>query len=550
MSDLHDFPDEFLNLLDAYCSDQLDDEGLRALEAHLLANPEARHLFAEYFHHHTEIQFTMRARRAADLILTRLEAEVTRPADRAAGWLSRRAGFWSRSLRWAALAASVLVVSLGGFAALRLLGPSRAGQRGPDRTPSANVAWLVNAQDCQWVGTDQKPGRDMRAGKTLRLARGLAEIEFDRGARIILQGPASLELLSGNSAKLLHGTITARVPPGARGFTVVSPRGKVIDLGTEFGLSVDDRGATIVRVFAGEVEAIPLGSNRPAASGVTLHQNQAARIDGRTVALQPHSSNGDAGRYIRAIVPPPLVTPRTLALDFSQAIDGTLQDAQGRGIGLTHRLPGTGENLPIHDPNLQLDLRSGSLLLTTTRSDINTQDHMPTGEYLGVRLADLGFTGREDFAMTATIPNIPGLAMVGQFGLYAGTRSDENIRGGLISLEEPDRYELFLVNNHGGRDSDLYEVGLLSTGDDLRLTLRRIDGKYSLVVENLTRQSSSTLTIAHPAFLDGQRELYVGLFGANTQSNLSKTLTIKEVKVTVWTIASDERLDLSTPSTP
>jgi hypothetical protein len=97
---------------------------------------------------------------------------------------------------------------------------------------------------------------------------------------------------------------------------------------------------------------------------------------------------------------------------------------------------------------------------------------------------------------------------------------------------------LFLVNNFGGRDSDLYEVGLMTRGDDLRLTLRRIDGKYSLVVEDQTRRSSSTLTIAHPEFLDQESDLFAGLFGANTQSDLCQTLTIREVNVTVWTTRS------------
>ncbi len=160
---------------------------------------------------------------------------------------------------------------------------------------------------------------------------------------------------------------------------------------------------------------------------------------------------------------------------------------------------------------------------------------MSTGEYLGVRLSDLGFTGSEDFEIRATIPNIPGLNVVGQFGLYAGTSSDRNIRGGLICWPRPDTYRLFLVNNFGGRDSDLYEVGLTTSGDDLRLTLRRLRGQYSLVVDNLTRNSSSTLAIAHPKFLDGQTELYLGLFGANTQSDECKTLTIRELSVTVWT---------------
>jgi hypothetical protein len=197
-------------------------------------------------------------------------------------------------------------------------------------------------------------------------------------------------------------------------------------------------------------------------------------------------------------------------------------------------------------------LRSESriLELTTTRSDINTQEGMPSGEYLGVRLADLGFTGKEDFEITATIPNIPGLKVVGQFGLYAGACSDRNIRGGLISSAEPDLYRLFLVNNHKGIDQDLYEVGLMTTGDDLRLGLCRKQGRYSLVVENLTRKSASTLNIAHPVFLDDEGDLYVGLFGANTQSEHSKTLTIREVEVTVWATEPDNQTKAgATPGT-
>src|SRR5262249_30987713 len=79
--------------------------------------------------------------------------------------------------------------------------------------------------------------------------------------------------------------------------------------------------------------------------------------------------------------------------------------------------------------------------------------------------------------------------------------------------------------------------GLVTTGDDLRITLRRVGGKYSLIVENLTKHRSSTLAIAHPTFLDGARDLYVGLFGANTQSDVRKTLTIQRFDVRVWTVS-------------
>ncbi len=160
------------------------------------------------------------------------------------------------------------------------------------------MAWLVNAQNCQWADNqDGMPGRDMRAGKSLQLVRGLAEIEFERGTRLILQGPAGLELISGNEARLVHGALTARVPERARGFTIYSPQGKVVDLGTEFGLSVDDRGNTAVRVFEGKVVASPKNQYVATVPSLTLHEDETARIEEDAVALRP-KSRGDDSRFI------------------------------------------------------------------------------------------------------------------------------------------------------------------------------------------------------------------------------------------------------------
>jgi hypothetical protein len=71
------------------------------------------------------------------------------------------------------------------------------------------------------------------------------------------------------------------------------------------------------------------------------------------------------------------------------------------------------------------------------------------------------------------------------------------------------------------------------------MTLRRAAGRYTLTVEDLTAGGASTLTTRHPAFLDGERDLYVGLFGANTQSDQQRTLIVKEFRATVWTTAPD-----------
>ena len=144
--------------------------------------------------------------------------------------------------------------------------------------------------------------------------------------------------------------------------------------------------------------------------------------------------------------------------------------------------------------------------LGVTPSDINHGFRPPEGECRGFRLSDLGFTGPGDFEIAAVVPNIPSLAAVGQFGLYAGTRSDRCICGGLISRSAPGQYRQFLVNNERGFDRDASYAGLAETGNDVRVSLRRQEDKYALTAENLTRGASTTLSIRHLALLDAERD--------------------------------------------
>src|SRR5262249_61166923 len=94
-----------------------------------------------------------------------------------------------------------------------------------------------------------------------------------------------------------------------------------------------------------------------------------------------------------------------------------------------------------------------------------------------------------------------------------------------------------LATNPDGKDADLYEGGLLRPGPDLRLTLRRAAGQYTLTVENLTAGGASTLAIRHPDYLDPERDLYVGLFAAEPRSDVGWKLVVKEFQATVWVAA-------------
>jgi hypothetical protein len=120
-------------------------------------------------------------------------------------------------------------------------------------------------------------GRRIKPG-VLKLDNGYVQLEFFSGAVVGLIGPAELRIESKDAATLLSGKVTAHVPERARGFVLNAPSAAVVDLGTEFGVRIDETGITEVEVLSGEVELSLLGDD-----GNTL---LSARVDdSKTVSI-------------------------------------------------------------------------------------------------------------------------------------------------------------------------------------------------------------------------------------------------------------------------
>ncbi|MEZ6139965.1 MAG: FecR domain-containing protein [Zavarzinella sp.] len=495
-------PFDWKDLIDLYLDDSISPEQFNYLQNVLAHDLAARAWFVQYTQMDWDLTMHVRSQAMAERALAHLPQQRT-PV---------------KKTRWFRIGTIVVCLLLLGL----LLGRQIAIWQYRD-TDKEQVAWLVNAQNCQWQG-GEPPAGIFVVGTELQLESGLAEIHFKSGANVILNGPAHLVFGTGNSATLHRGKLSAQVPPSAHGFTIFSPQGEVIDLGTEFGITVDDQGATAVYVFEGKIKTGKPGGYQE------IHQHVGARLNDGTTTVDESLLLKDS--LVRQIRIPSVKKPTTTRFDFRTSIADSLQDRTGNGIGLTHRLPGTGEKLPQKDPNLLLNPKTG-LELTTTKSDINHQAGMPTGEYFGIPLKGLNFQPNDNFEILAEFPDIPALPRVGQFGLYAGTRSDCVIRGGLIRRSNGE-YTQNLVNNFGGKDENSNFIGVSAPGDSTRMILRRIHGKYSMTVENLTTGNATTLSIKHPDFLDNTTDLHVGIFGANTQSDQPKLVTIRLVQVTVW----------------
>lgn len=207
---------------------RLTPEEETALDRQLREDPELRTLFAQALHLDAELRFDPRLVRDLEA------AQAPRIEPR------------RNILPFLTLAA----------AACLLLGTVLFTLSRPKPSPgSATVATLIKANDCKWAGSTLPTAEGSRVvAGTLELVEGLATLRFDSGAKVVLEAPATLEIIDAMNCRLKRGTLVADVPHTAIGFTVDTKDAKVVDLGTRFGVSADDQGKYLVHVIEGLVE--------------------------------------------------------------------------------------------------------------------------------------------------------------------------------------------------------------------------------------------------------------------------------------------------------
>ena len=176
----------------------------------------------------------------------------------------------------AAAAAVALAFWLGGLVKRDAGADGLALEKDADET----VAQISGAKNCQWKGAALQPGDDLRRGQRIELVSGFAEITFDSGAQITVEGPASVIVNSEWEAALDRGTLKAVVPAEAIGFRIANPAVAVVDPGTEFSLVADSGGAREVFVTKGAIEVQSREEADREQPGLVLHENQARRFAG------------------------------------------------------------------------------------------------------------------------------------------------------------------------------------------------------------------------------------------------------------------------------
>lgn len=173
------------------------------------------------------------------------------------------------------------------------------------------VAEITGLNRVQWADPRRSPPPLwVAAGSMVELESGLLELTHACGAKVIIEGPAVVQVQSGTSTKLVRGTLSInydrkvcgsseRAAASAPAFVVQTPHAAIVDLGTEFAVGVEGFGATQVHVFAGLVEIEPAVRD-PDRGPTRLAAGDGAQID---AAGRIDRSGADLARRITRRLP-------------------------------------------------------------------------------------------------------------------------------------------------------------------------------------------------------------------------------------------------------
>lgn len=321
-------------------------------------------------------------------------------------------------------------------------------------------------------------------------------------------------------------TVISRTPP-----RTIPLRDRVAYYGETYTARTPEPNRDPRRVFGYSVVEGPARLTVDRATGVVSWRPTLAQVDRTfpvTILALDTSTNPVQTLYTFDVTVRSRTVLRRLDLDFSTPATGGLQDAAGQFTGLTARLPGTGGALPALDPNLWLDPARGVLELRSTQADFNGRAGLTANSSPGVALAGLGFTGTEDFSVTAVLRTMPALEFIDQVGLYVGASSDAVTRAGTIVFGAPERYSTHSLN---GSDQDGHFFGFGFDGSDgMTVTLAREAGVWRYFVDGVEWNP-----LTPTAFLDGRADLVAGLFAITPLNGNAKTVEIDSLSVIVAT---------------
>lgn len=337
-------PSELQSLIQHLLDGEISAEEFATLEAELSQNPEALETYRAWVGLHCGLQrHAMRHSAIAKLPVV--------PIDRVL-ILQRQ-----RIVRISLLVtAAVLLVSA---VALWITQSPSAPQTLADFRAAPGSSFTLSHS-----GDGKRPlAGKLSDGSKLVLDHGMAEIDLPHDVRAIIEAPASLTLIDGRTVDLDRGRAFFEVPtPDGRGFIVITPNQKIVDLGTAFGVDLPiGSDQTHLHVFSGSVRIDGLNAE---GTGEVIRAPMAVAIRGIRVEEQLDAT---ADRFRRRL---PDRVERILVEDFESGLqaeknyaihmDSTaiVDQAGNRFDGISEKDPwrfSTSKELQVLNPGFEID---------------------------------------------------------------------------------------------------------------------------------------------------------------------------------------------------
>jgi ferric-dicitrate binding protein FerR (iron transport regulator) len=188
---------------------------------------------------------------------------------------------WGWHMTWIAMAASILAIAVW-WTQRPERGQLNLADQQNKTTPPATLPtaptlgrWIAQSH-CVWQQPPSLSDGMLSAGM-IKLTSGAAELRFDSGTNIVLEGPCELLVDTADSARLLAGKVHVNVTEVSNGFLLETPDAQIIDEGTQYAVALDSL-ATEVHVFDGSVIWTPTN----------------AEVD-----FEDRITTGEARRYLR-----------------------------------------------------------------------------------------------------------------------------------------------------------------------------------------------------------------------------------------------------------
>ena len=225
--------DKLEDLIERHLNDELNADEKRELAEALDSNPNARKMLVNHAEFNSAVGSVLKSETDADVEIPPLEFPKSNPVKTILPWMIAVA------------------------ACLMLFFKSTSQSPKPEIVENLKenhlTAILVNEANAKFANGRSIDDVKFSPG-SYKLTEGAVHLRFSSGADLVVEAPAELKILDAMNTKLISGKVRAMVPPLAHGFTVLAYDVNYEDIGTEFGLIVDEKmSSSELHGFDGQV---------------------------------------------------------------------------------------------------------------------------------------------------------------------------------------------------------------------------------------------------------------------------------------------------------